>query len=69
MVMDVDFEVGGSRDDAKGWWDRQQMEHLQNPATTRNVHSRASEPSQRNLQREKRYINCRSWQGVRNRKH
>lgn len=53
MVMDVDFEVGGSRDDAKGWWDRQQMEHLQNPATTRNVHSRASEPSQRNLCRER----------------
>lgn len=47
--MNVNFEVGGVRDDAKGWWDRQQMEHLQKAATTRNTHSGAEEPSQRSL--------------------
>lgn len=53
MVMNVDIEVGGVRGYGKGWWDRQQMEHLPKAATTRNIHSGAAEPSQRSLCRER----------------
>lgn len=53
MVMNIDIEVGGLRGDAKGWWDRQQMEHPPKAATTRNIHSGAAEPSQRGLCRER----------------
>ena len=51
--MNVDTEVGGVRDDAKGWWDRQQMEHLPKAATTRNIQSGAAAASQRSLCRER----------------
>lgn len=51
--MNVDTEVGGVGDDAKGWWDRQQMEHLPKAATTRNIHSGAVAASQRSLCRER----------------
>lgn len=54
LVMNVDTEVGGVGGwMLRGWWDRQQMEHLLKAATTRNIHSGAVAASQRSLCRER----------------